>query len=250
MKKYFVSFFSLLSFPSHLLFLIWVYFRYMIGMKTKPLNVDWNAFSMDKTFIRWGDGETMVALGMPMVFTFQYEKSSKRLSEKMKSILAYAGDRIVIGLPKEYLIKEEDDTKDMRAWIITRNFFQSKFNACKSYDDAFFYRHLANYENFLKLYEWKKIFLVTNQDSIDKISSDGRLPTVWHYAIPGKNAFDSYDDFKWGIIWNLNALPDRNDLIVLISGWPAWKVLAFELTTEFGYVCHDVGQFFDLYLKK
>lgn len=89
MKKYIVSLLSLLRFPAHLLFLTGVYSRYFLGIKTKPLNADWNAFSLEKSFIRWGDGETMVALGMPMVFTYKYENSSPKLSDKMKRILSY-----------------------------------------------------------------------------------------------------------------------------------------------------------------
>ena len=249
MKKYILSFFSLLRFPRHLMFLSGAYFRYFLGIKTKPLDAKWEGFSMNKTFIRWGDGETMVALGIPMVFHFQYEHASKRLSEKMKAILAYKGDDIVIGLPREFLTQEEEKTPHLRAWIITRNLFQSKFALNSQYGDAFFFRQIGSYEKFLEMYKNKKIFLITNSDSIKKIKNDGRLPLLGTYAIPKSHAFDSYDRLKKEISEKIRKIEDKKNMVLIIAGWPMAKVLAYEFTTEYWYICHDTGQFFDLFLK-
>lgn len=138
----------------------------------------------------------MVALGIPMVFVYQYENSSRRLSEKMKQILAYRGEDIVIGLAREFLSEEEDKTPHLRAWIITRALFQSKFALNSQYGDAFFFRQIGSYERFLEMYRDKKVFLITNQDSIDKIKNDGRLPLLGSFTIPKSHAFDSYDELK------------------------------------------------------
>lgn len=249
MKKYILSFISLLQFPSHLIFIFSVYIKYFLGVKTKPLNVQWDGFSMNKTFIRWGDGETMVALGIPMVFYFQYEHSSKRLSDKMKSILSYKGNDIVIGLAREFLSQEEEKTPHLRAWIITRALFQSKFALNSHYGDAFFFRQIGSYEKFLEMYKKKKVFLITNSDSIEKIQNDGRLPLLGTYAIPKSHAFDSYDVLKKEIIEKLDSLEDKKNMILILAWWPMAKVLAYDLTIEFGYISHDTGQFFDLFLK-
>ena len=173
---------------------------------------------MDKTFIRWGDGETMVALGIPMVFYFQYEHSSKRLSEKMKEILAYKGKNIVIGLAREFLSQEEDKTSHLRAWIITRALFQSKFNQSAQYGDAFFFRQIGSYEKFLEMYKEKQVFLITNSDSIAKIENDGRLPLLGSYAIPKSHAFDTYDFLKKEILERLDVFEKNDNMVIIMAG--------------------------------
>lgn len=173
---------------------------------------------MDKTFIRWGDGETMVTLGIPMVFYFQYEHSSKRLSKKMKEILAYTGNDIVIGLAREFLSQEEDKTPHIRAWIITRALFQSKFNQGTHYGDAFFFRQIGSYEKFLEMYKKKRVFLITNSDSIVKIENDGRLPLLGSYAIPKSHAFDSYDFLKKEILEKLENIQNKENMIIIMAG--------------------------------
>ncbi len=248
MKKYILSIIALLQFPSHLFFLIWVYLKYFLGIKTKPLSVEWDGFSLEKTFIRWWDGETMVTLGIPMVFVYQYEHSSPRLSEKMKQILAYRGDDIVIGLAREFLSQDESITPHLRAWIITRALFQSDFTQNSQYGDAFFFRQIGSYEKFTQMYQEKKIFLITNQDSIDKIVRDARLPLIGTFTLPKSHAFDSYDILKAWAVEALGRIEDKKDMVIILAGWPMAKVLAYDLTTEYRYVCHDTGQFFDLFL--
>ncbi len=204
---------------------------------------------MEKTFIRWGDGETMVALGIPMVFVYKYEHSSRRLSEKMKAILSYEGKDIVIGLAREFLSQDEDQTPHLRAWIITRALFQSNFISNSQYGDAFFFRQIGSYEKFLEMYREKRIFLITNSDSIQKIQNDGRLPLLGTFAIPKTHAFDSYDILKKEIIFAFDGLEDTSHMVIILAGWPMAKVLAYDLTIEYGYICHDTGQFFDLFLQ-
>ena len=173
---------------------------------------------MEKTFIRWGDGETMVALGIPMVFVYQYEQSSRKLSEKMKAILSYQGIDIVIGLAREFLAQDEEKTPHLRAWIITRALFQSKFISNAQYGDAFFFRQIGSYEKFLDMYREKKVFLITNSDSIQKIQKDGRLPLLGSFAIPKSHAFDAYDVLKKDIIATLDMIEDTSQMVIILAG--------------------------------
>lgn len=167
----------------------------------------------------------------------------------MKQILSYQGDDIVIGLAREFLSQEEDKTPHLRAWIITRNLFQSGFAHNKQHGDAFFFRQIGSYEKFLDMYRDKKIFLITNENSINKIKMDGRMPLVGTFTIPPSHAFDSYDVLKKWVIEELEKIPDKTNMIIIIAGGPMAKVLAYELTIEYHFVCHDTGQFFDLFLK-
>jgi hypothetical protein len=38
-------------------------------------------------------------------------------------------------------------------------------------------------------------------------------------------------------------------MVLILAGWPMAKVLAYDLSIDFGYISHDTGQFFDLFLK-
>lgn len=166
----------------------------------------------------------------------------------MKEILSYTGDDIIIWLAREFLVQEEKDTPHLRAWIITRALFQSGYIKNTHYGDAFFFRQIGSYERFLDMYKDKKVFLITNADSIEKIKKDTRLPLIGSFAIPKSHAFDSYDTLKPQILSALDSIEDKQNMVIIVSWGPMAKVLAYDLTTEYRYICHDTGQFFDLFL--
>lgn len=49
------------------------------------------------------------------------------------------------------------------------------------------------------------------------------------------------------IITKLSTI-EKEDTIIIISAGPAAKVLAYDLTLQQEFVCHDVGSFFDAHL--
>jgi hypothetical protein len=116
------------------------------------------------------------------------------------------------------LSQEEDKTPHLRAWIITRALFQSKFTLNSEYGDAFFFRQIGSYEKFLDMYKEKKVFLITNTDSIAKIQNDGRLSLLGFYAIPKSHAFDSYDTLKKEIIEKIDTIEDRGNMVLILAG--------------------------------
>lgn len=134
--------------PKTFIFLLATYFRHYCGIKTYPLHVKTTPFDIGRSFIRWGDGETLMLLGI----SFSYENGSRKLSKKFESILQYSGNKFVLALPLFFIEKQEEETPHMKSWIITRRYFNQYLDLSRMYGDSFFFRNLAGIEAFKKLY--------------------------------------------------------------------------------------------------
>lgn len=148
-------------------------------------------------------------------------------------------------MPIEYITKKEEQTKYLRARLITRYYLNKHIDRRRKYWDAFYFINLGNISVFKNLYKWKKLFIVANNETIKKIKeSDLKNNIIWYNEIPYRNAYLKYNEIKQSILRDLENI-DRNNLIIIISSWPTAKVLCYDLTIEEDFICHDVGSYFD-----
>lgn len=239
-----IRYLNLISFlclkPSVFLFLFSSYLKYFFSIKTKPIVLNKIWFNIDRSFIRWWDWETLILLGI----SFIYEDWNPELSRKFLKILNYKWDDFILWLPFLYIQDEEENTSYLRSWIITRNYFNKIQFSKKEYWDAFYFINLWNISKFIELYKNKKIFLISNVNTIDKSKKIKNLNFVWFQEIPDKKSYKLYNKIKNQTIEKLNLL-EKKDLIIIISWWPLAKVLSYDLTIDLNYVCHDVWSYFD-----
>ncbi len=240
MNKYCKNIFYIFKNKKTGIFIIYSYFKYFIWIKTKPIFIKKISFDSNKTFIRWWDGETLTLLWI----SFLYEDSSSEFSNKFLKILNYKWDKFILWLPLLYLENNEENTPFLRAWLITRNYFNKVNLWNKGYWDAFFFINLWNISKFINIYKNKKIFLVSNIKTINKVRTINDLSCIWFQEIPEKKSYKLYNEIKNGILDKVNKL-ETDNLVIIISWWPVAKILAYELTIEYNYICHDVWSYFD-----
>jgi len=244
-KKIYIHFIDIIKSPFLLFFLIYKYFYLFFFKKTKKIILEWKILkpSLEKTFIRWWDWETNMALGI----SFSFEKSSFNLKKYFKYILNYSWDKIILWLPLKFILFDENKTEFIKVWRTTRLFFYLFLDKNKNYWDAFFFRDIWSLDNFKNFYKRKKIFLISNKNTLEKVNwiMNNIIDT---YEIPFNNTFKNYKNIKISILKKILKL-DKQNLIIMISWGPFAKVLSYDLTIENNFVCHDVWAIFDIYLK-
>lgn len=243
--KILLHFIDIIKSPYLLLFLLYKYiFFVFLWFKTKPIsNIDLIKPSLEKTFIRWWDWETNAALWI----TFSFERSSTKLKNYLNNIINYKWDKILIWLPIKFISKSEKETDFLNIWKTTRIFLKNVINTNKEYWDAFFFREILSIDKFVDFYSWKKLFFISNKNTINKINKY-KINNVWTFIIPDKNSFDNYINLK-GEILDKIVLLDNQETIIIVSWWPFAKALCYDLTKDNNFVCHDVWAIFDIYLK-
>lgn len=240
-NSYLKIIFDILKNPKTWVFLFFCYFKYFIWIKTKPIILNKVEFNPNKSFIRWWDWESLMLLWL----TFFYEEWNIELSTKFNKILNYKWNKFILWLPFLFIENEEKATIFLRAWLITRNYFNKiKLSLNNKYWDAFYFINLWNIWNFINIYNAKKLFLVSNIKTINKVKNISELNFVWFQEIPEKNSYKLFHDIKKDILNKLKNIDEKN-LVIIISWWPIAKVLAYDLTINFNYVCHDVWSYFD-----
>ena len=246
-KKIILHFFDIIKSPYLLIFLIYKYIFFVIfWFKTKAIsNIKLIKPSLEKTFIRWWDWETNAVLWI----SFSFEKSSKKLKKYLKNIIQYKNNDLLIWLPIKFISNNEKNTKDLNIWMNTRIYLNLNLNLNKNkeYWDALFFRDIWSIENFINFYKWKKLFIVSNKNTINKVNNN--IENIWTYEIPYRNSFNNYFNIKRNLLEKLNLLSNKKDLIILVSWWPFAKALCYDLTVENNFICHDIGAIFDIYLK-
>ena len=232
---------DMLQRPKTLYILLVAYISFFLNIRTKPIKLKVIDFNINKSFIRWWDGETLILLWI----SFSYQKASFELSRKFKEFFYCNSNKVILWMPIEYITKKEEQTKYLRARLITRYYLNKHIDRRRKYWDAFYFINLGNISVFKNLYKWKKLFIVANNETIKKIKeSDLKNNIIWYNEIPYRNAYLKYNEIKQSILRDLENI-DRNNLIIIISSWPTAKVLCYDLTIEEDFICHDVGSYFD-----
>ncbi len=230
---------DLLLFPKWAYFVFMSYFTYFFWY-SPPTFYKKTQFNPDRSFIRWGDGETLMYLWI----SFDYQKSNNVL-KKYFSLIAYTDmPNIVVWLPFRFLEKPIHETPYIRAWIISRYIIPRIFSSTREYWDAFFFRDIPNLDAFLWIYSSYSVFFIVNQKTYDKILKQSKWINIQGvHILPEINAFDNYESTIQILLqnlWKMNSEKTR----ILISAWPTAKALVYDLTKNW-YIVHDTGAVFD-----
>lgn len=253
-KSYLICLRELSKHPSNFFFVLYSYIKYFVWIPTKPLHIIPKDFDINKTLIRWWDGETMAALTIPFVFSYDYEKANKQLSIQLLNLLEQSLKQkdIQFAIGTKYYIYPEKQTENLRCYILSRRLLQKYIQKSSIITEQLFFRNIGSYDKFQNLYKDFNILLVTNQQTIKKVKAHWKLNIIESYAIPSKNSFDQLDTIKQSLdkILKTNNGISKNKTRTLISGWPTGKLIALYLHQKHNIISHDVGAVFDIYLKQ
>lgn len=231
--------------PSLFVFFIRKYCNVLIGNKTKAIKIHHiNVPTIEKTFIRWWDGETNAVLWI----SFSFENSSPLLRKYLHKVITYTWDDMLIWLPLDYIQYDEKNTDNVALWRTTRIFLAEHINKNNTYWDAFYFRNMKSVDEFSKFYQWKQLIIISNGNTLEKIR--GKIENVIGiFEIPYRNSFDNYTHLQQEIKNYIGSIiSDKNNTVIIVSWWPFAKALCYDLTKDSQFICHDVGAIFDLYL--
>ena len=212
-----------------------------------------------KSFCRYGDGEIKLMQGISQAFQVYDEE----LAQKLRNTLSAKCEDMYIGINRAYFHSPINCSEENRRFyrIYSREYRQFFLKICNPrnvYIDAGFltayyrfddsYDFKSHYEKMLRLFDGKKIALVSGDGVVEKLEYDvferAKEKMVIHG--PSKNAYARHDE----ILNEICTKVPKDYLICLILGMTA-KVLVPELT-EIGYVAWDVGHLakdYNAYMK-
>lgn len=232
--------------------------------KLKRIEIKDASFTLDKlissncSICRFGDGEINLLVGNSIPF----QKSSKKLSEKLEEVLRSNNPNVMLGIP---LLFRSYEGVDFFARKVTRAFY-GKYN---DYITSFLNQNQEYYcagvtfpyinatdksQNFKEYYE--KFATIWNKKDIAIICEDrvfknikynifNSANSIEYLYTKSKNAFDDYND----ILTQAKKISKDKTIIIILG--PTATVLAYDLTL-LGYRAIDIGHIakdYDAWMK-
>lgn len=213
--------------------------------------------SEKKSFVRTGDGECKILMGLDQPF----QKNNPEIVEGLIKILQNTSENLLVGINGNYFtpLYEQDNP-----FYYRRNAYDLRKIYEKYVDKGKTYLHAAvtgyqfgkehskeciwQYETWHEAFRGKNLVIVCGEGILDKLEYDVfELANSKKFVYgPKKNAWDKHDD----LIKEIKLVTLKDDLIVFILGM-AGKVMISELSEQ-GYICWDVGhlaKFYNAYRK-
>jgi hypothetical protein len=204
----------------------------------------------NKSFIRWGDGESSVLYGNDLIFQ-DYVPELKK--DMIKILIDHINnENFILGVSHHFISMNLDDFNNQPGnrpsmWRTTR-YIMHKFCSTRStYGDAFLFRPLSNVSNseLKKLWQNKHVILLSSdKEHGKKIENHQDVSSVHQIRIPSNNCYQVVDDLEDKALNLIDELSfNKGNIRILISGGPGGKVLAHRLLLK-GFIVYDVGNYF------
>lgn len=212
----------------------------------------------DKSIVRFGDSDIVMMCGRTTIV----QESVPDLSEKLKKILHYDNEKLMVGIPDIFGDLSMYSKRSGRFWkkhlLSFRKVYEKYCNPERKYYNAFLSRMYYNYkdknncgkwlEKFKEVWKGKNIVFIEGAGTHNGVGNDlfCGAGSIERIICPPYNAFNVYDRI-------LEACKKvSKDRLILISLGSTAKVLAAELF-ELGYRVIDIGNLdmeYEWYLKK
>lgn len=238
-----------LRFFKTILMLVYAIIPNRFFLKHKLMNGDdmiKELLSTNKSLIRWGDGETLLAYGQDIAF----QKLDQSLVNHLHQILDEYDNNsnYFLAVPLTPILMSPFKlimSGYYVFWHKTRVLFKKKmFPVGTTFMDAFLMRPVSSIssKSIETLWINKKIILVTSsQESVDFLKDKNGKSLLGYVLLPSENAFSELVSIKRSIIRYCLG-EDKSQIRILISAGPTAKVLVYQLSSE-GYICYDVGHY-------
>lgn len=210
-----------------------------------------------KSFVRTGDGECKILMGMNQPF----QTANSEIIQGLIKILQNKNENLLVAINGNYFtpLYELDNP-----FYYRRNAYDLRQVYAKYVDKSKTYLHAAvtgyqfgkehteqciwQYETWHEAFRGKELIIVCGEGILDKLEYDvfDLAKSKKFIYGPKINAWDKHD----ALINEIKAVATKHELIVFILGM-AGKVMISELTEQ-GYICWDVGhlaKFYNAYKK-
>lgn len=212
-----------------------------------------------KSFVRTGDGECKIMMGMDQPF----QKYDKELAERLIDLLQTPRNNLYVGVNRAYFQPFGDGELakaqfNRRYAYEYRQVYYKYLNSGNCYIDANFTLHNIGlkpnaetdsfFEQWKQLFKNKEIVLICGEGILDQLNYDiFELSKNKTYVYgPKKHAWSMHER----LMEQIKRKSSKDQLLVFILGM-AGKAMIPELT-ECGYMCWDIGhlaKYYDAYKK-
>lgn len=207
--------------------------------------------SSNKSIARYGDGEFKLVMGEGIGF----QKADQKLTQRLKEILKYENENILIGIidifgycPSNYMKK---------VIMLCRETLYKYINFEKTYVNASLARRfkfpaeeqgIKHFRKIKSLWADKDIVIVEGAGSRLGVGNDlfDNTKSIKRILCPIKNAFSKYDDIL------SECLKQPKDKLFILAVGPTATVLAVDLAEQ-GYRALDIGHLdtcYETFLRK
>lgn len=239
---------------------------YRKGLRYKSLNSEESLrllLETRKSYIRFGNGESEILVGLDMATQLYDRKLEKALK---KIIEDYTPDcNYLLGLTNWCLTQSVKELKSTpkqtkyRIWRFMRYVFwklgMSGIDMPFLEADMFRVGPVGLKREDIELLwrDMKKIIMVHNNEKYFQRFSEelgDKEKKTYFVRIPDKNFFSVLQETQEKIIDLIkeNSI-NKNDLIILVSAGPGANVLCYNLCKDAGFLCYDMGNFFHMYYQ-
>jgi hypothetical protein len=204
----------------------------------------------NKSFIRWGDGESAIIYGSDLMFQ-DYNPNLK------KDMICFLKDHVhnekfILGISHHFISMSLNDFKNQpgnrpNIWRTTRYIIHKFCSLQSTYGDAFLFRPLSNVSNsdLQKLWQDKHVILLSSdKDHLNKLNNRNNAASVHQILIPSNNCYEVINGLENKILNLVEEISQKKESIrIMISGGPGGKVLAHRLILK-DFIVYDVGNYF------
>lgn len=222
--------------------------KYLYGVEALDFLLESN-----KSFIRLGDSEIHHMLDSAIIRKDEgFQVKTSDLTSRMRNIIndLNTSSPYLIGFNLTFL--KMSDLKLLRTGLFSlhyqqRYYFKKHLNKINDLIvlDAMIFRPVSNLDNstISKLYLNKDVIIVHNDNNVYKSFKDSHTTGYTHFIkIISKNAFEHCDD-TIEKVYQISKDYELDKLVCMISGGPAAKVIAHELS-KLGLLTYDMGHYF------
>ena len=229
-----------------------MYSLHRIGLFPNPIKIQTMDETLDelihtkKSMIRVGDGEMTLVRGADI----PSQKRNHEIGEKIKSLMKYEHDNLIIALPDIFNDLEEYHEKAKSFWkehlFFHRRYYRSYCNRDKTYGQAFVtrgYYILSDkspsagwFAKIKKIWTDKDIVIVEGAVTHNGVGNDlfGAASSISRIICPSQNAIEVYDEI-------LTACGCHSiDCLFIVSLGATAKLLVEDLFLK-GYRALDMG---------
>ena len=213
--------------------------------------------SSKKSFVRTGDGEIKIMMGLDQPF----QEYDAELADGLKRLLHGDNENLLVGINRNYYIPgyERNYSPFYRRFAYDyRKYYETVLNLNVTYIDSTctgysFGEHdnpvvISRYKRWKNAFRDKDIVLISGNGVLEKLENDvfELAKSKTFIPAPAINAWKEHDR----IMSDITQSVSKESILVFILGM-AGKVMSLELT-ELGYTCWDVGhlaKYYDAFMK-
>jgi hypothetical protein len=205
-----------------------------------------------KSFVRFGDGDINVMMGMSNLGGRSIQKSKNSLIKSMKNL--FLNKNLLIGLFDYLLLEEDSDLKKKNSYTLNviryRYFLSNYLNSVKSiaFGDIFRNKDFdgIKFRNYLK--DKKIIYITRNFKNVRDLKLSKSQYFIW---VPKFNAYEKIDNIKKKIDKLIKEENLNNKKSVFLIGAGSTAKILVEYIDNKDFQAIDIGALFeDLYIHK